>query len=323
MPAPTIAISRAIFDDQLAALKSDFAVKDNQIDTPLGAALASHAGKAQGLLATASDPINAALLAACPSLKIISNIAVGYNNIDVAAATERGIMITNTPGVLTETTADMAWALLMATARHVPQSERWLRDGKWDKWALQQWLGKDVHGATLGIVGMGRIGAAVGRRAAGFGMHIVYHNRTESLEAKVLNARWLSLDDLLKTADFVVLVLPYSKDTHHIIGARELALMKPDAMLINIARGGIVDDAALVEALQNKRIGGAGLDVFEAEPALDKRFLSLDNAVLTPHIGSASLNTRRAMAALAIKNLRAGLAGEIPPNLVNPQVLNK
>jgi glyoxylate reductase len=319
----SVAISRAIFDDQLAALRAKFAVADNQADTPLGAALAGHLGNAQGALVTAADPINVAMLAACPQLKIISTIAVGYNNIDVAAATARGIMITNTPGVLTETTADMAWTLLMACARHVPQSERWLREGKWDKWALQQWLGKDVHGATLGIVGMGRIGAAIGRRASGFGMHIVYHNRTESLEAKVLNARWLSLDDLLKTADFVVLVLPYSKDTHHIIGARELALMKPDAMLINIARGGIVNDAALIDALQNKRIGGAGLDVFENEPALDKRFLSLENAVLTPHIGSASLATRRAMADLAIKNLSAGLAGQVPPNLVNPQVLNK
>jgi glyoxylate reductase len=323
MHAPPIAISRAIFDDQLAQLQEHFQVVHNQADTPLGAALAKHAGGAQALLATAADPIDAALMDGCPGLKIIANIAVGYNNIDVAAASARGIMVTNTPGVLTETTADMAFALLMACARHVPQSERWLREGKWEKWALQQWLGKDVHGATLGIVGMGRIGAAVGRRASGFGMHLAYHNRTESLEAKVLNARWLSLDDLLKAADFVVLVLPYSKETHHFIGARELALMKRDAILVNIARGGIVDDAALVEALQQKRIGGAGLDVFENEPAFDRRFLALDNAVLTPHIGSASAATRRAMAALAIRNLRAGLAGEVPPNLVNPQVLQK
>jgi glyoxylate/hydroxypyruvate/2-ketogluconate reductase len=318
-----IAVTRAIFEDQLASLKMQFAVLDNQADQPLGAALAQHAQAALGLLSTAADPINATLLDAWPQLKIISNIAVGYNNIDLAAATARGIMVTNTPGVLTETTADMAWALLMATARHVPQSEAWLRQGKWDKWALQQWLGKDVHGATLGIVGMGRIGAAIGRRASGFGMHIVYHNRSESLEAKLLNARWLGLDDLLKTADFVVLVLPYSKDTHHIIGARELALMKRDAILINIARGGIVDDAALIDALANQRIGGAGLDVFENEPAFDKRFLDLPNAVLTPHIGSASGATRRAMADLAIKNLSAGLAGQIPPNLVNPEVLKQ
>jgi glyoxylate/hydroxypyruvate/2-ketogluconate reductase len=318
-----IAISRAIFDDQAAALAKRYQVASNQADTPLGPALAVHAKGAQGLLATAADPINAALLDACPELKIIANIAVGYNNIDLAAATTRGIMITNTPGVLTETTADMAWALLMATARNVPQSERWLRAGQWDKWALQQWLGKDVHGATLGIVGMGRIGAAIGRRASGFGMHIVYHNRTESLEAKLLNARRLALDELLKTADFVILVLPYSKDTHHIIGARELGLMKRDAMLINIARGGIVDDAALIDALANKQIAAAGLDVFENEPAFDKRFLDLPNVVMTPHIGSASAATRRAMADLAIKNLSAGLAGEVPPNLVNPEVLKK
>lgn len=322
-----IAISRAIFDDQVQALHAQYTVHANQADEGLGARLAQHAHDAHGLLATSADLINAELIAACPQLKVISNIAVGYNNIDLAAATARGIYVTNTPDVLTETTADMGWALLMAAARHLPQSERWLRQGQWDKWALQQWLGKDVHGATLGIIGMGRIGSAVARRAQGFGMRISYYNRTpltaQAADGQALVAQWLSLDNLLKTADFIMLVLPYSKTTHHLIGARELALMKPDAMLINISRGGIVDDAALLEALAAGRIAGAALDVFENEPYFDKRFLDLPNIVMTPHIGSATHNTRRGMADLAIKNLLAGLNGQTPPNVVNLDVLNK
>jgi glyoxylate/hydroxypyruvate/2-ketogluconate reductase len=320
---PLIAISRAIFEDQLSALRAHYTVHDNQADEVLGAQLAAHAQHAQGLLATSADPISAELMAACPHLKVISNIAVGYNNIDVAAATARGIYVTNTPDVLTQTTADMGWALLMAVARHLPQSERWLRQGQWDKWALQQWLGKDVHGATLGIIGMGRIGSAVARRAQGFGMQVLYHNRTQSADAQALGAQWLSMDNLLQKADFVMLVLPYSKATHHLIGARELALMKPDAMLINISRGGIVDDAALIEALAAQRIAGAALDVFENEPYFDKRLLDAPNVVMTPHIGSATHTTRRAMAQLAINNLTTALGGKIPPNLVNPDVLKR
>jgi glyoxylate/hydroxypyruvate/2-ketogluconate reductase len=321
MPTYTVAISRAIFEDQVAALREHFTVHANQEDRVLGPALAAHANDAHGLLATSADPINAELIAACPQLKVISNIAVGYNNIDLAAATARGIYVTNTPDVLTETTADMGWALLMAVARHLPQSERWLRAGQWDKWALAQWLGKDVYGATLGIIGMGRIGSAVARRAQGFGMHVVYHNRNPSQEAQALGAQWLSLDNLLKTADFVMLVLPYSKATHHLIGARELGLMQRDAILVNISRGGIVDDAALIDALAAQQIAAAGLDVFDNEPNFDKRFLDLPNVVMTPHIGSATHTTRRAMADLAIKNLTLALAGQTPPNLVNTDVL--
>ncbi len=317
-----ISITRRIFDDQLAALNTTFSVTSNQPDQLFAApALAAHLQAAQGALVCVTERIDAALLDACPKLKVVSQIAVGFNNIDVDACTARGVMVTNTPGVLTETTADTAWALLMATARKIPASEQWLRQGAWTHWALDQWLGKDVHGATLGIVGMGRIGSAIARRARGFGMQISYFNRSPAGNETELGATRLELDALLGQSDFVVLVVPYSEATHHLIGARELALMKPDAILINIARGGVVDDAALIDELQAKRIGGAGLDVFENEPQFDKRFLHLDNTVLTPHIGSGSLATRRAMSQLAIDNLRAAMAGQVPPNLVNPQVL--
>ncbi len=317
-----IALTRAVFDDQITTLSQQFALRSNQGDEPLApAALKEQVAGATALIPTVADRIDAAVLDAAPALRVVSNIGVGTNNIDIAACTARGIVVTNTPGVLTETTADMAWALLMAAARHVPQSERWLREGRWDRWALQQWLGKDVHGATLGIVGMGTIGSAVARRARGFGMKIVYTNRSRAANEAEIGASYLALDELLAVSDFIVLVVPYSPATHHLIGAAQLAKMKRDAILINIARGGVVDDAALIEALANNRIGGAALDVFENEPKFDRRFLDLPNVVLTPHIGSASLATRRAMAQLAIDNCTAVLRGERAPNIVNPDVL--
>jgi lactate dehydrogenase-like 2-hydroxyacid dehydrogenase len=319
---PLIALTRAVFDDQITTLSRQYPLRSNQGDEPLApAALHAQVAGATALIPTVADRIDAAVLDAAPGLKVVSNIGVGTNNIDIAACTARGIVVTNTPGVLTETTADMAWALLMAAARHVPQSERWLREGRWDRWALQQWLGKDVHGATLGIVGMGTIGSAVARRARGFGMKIVYTNRSRAANEAEIGAAFMPLDELLAASDFIVLVVPYSPATHHLIGAAQLAKMKRDAVLINIARGGVVDDAALVEALAAQRIGGAALDVFENEPKFDRRFLDLPNVVLTPHIGSASLATRRAMAQLAIDNCTAVLRGERAPNMVNPDVL--
>ena len=251
-------------------------------------------------------------------------MAVGYNNVDVAAATAAGIVVTNTPDVLNETTADFGWALLMATARRVTESEHHLRAGKWEKWTYDGFLGADVHGATLGVIGMGRIGQAIARRSMGFDMKVVYHNRsrlTPELEARANNAQYLSREELLRTADHVVLVLPYSAAVHHFIGANELALMKPGATLVNIARGGIVDDAALIAALKQGQIAAAGLDVFENEPAFNPAFLSLENVVLTPHIASASAPTRRAMANCAATNLIAALSGQTPPNLLNPQAV--
>jgi lactate dehydrogenase-like 2-hydroxyacid dehydrogenase len=232
-------------------------------------------------------------------------------------------MATNTPGVLDDTTADLAWALLMATARRLPAAERWLRNGEWKGWQFIQWLGSDVHHATLGILGMGRIGQTVARRALGFDMKVLYHNRTPLAadQAAAIRATWVDKETLLRESDFLVLLLPYSPATHHCIGAAELALMKPTAHLINVARGGIVDDEALISALRQRRLSGAGLDVFEGEPKFNPGFLELDNVALTPHIGSSSRATRMAMAMTAADNLIAALSGTRPPNLLNPEVL--
>jgi lactate dehydrogenase-like 2-hydroxyacid dehydrogenase len=251
----------------------------------------------------------------------VANIAVGYNNIDLAACTARGVMATNTPGVLDDSTADLAWALILGTARRLTELERRVRAGEWTGWRLKQWLGIDVHHATLGIFGMGRIGQAIARRAAGFEMKVLYNNRSRvaaALEQR-LNATYVSKDELLKQSDFVVLQVPYSPATHHMIGARELKLMKPTAILINSTRGGVVDDAALIAALKSGVIRAAGLDVFENEPRLNLEFLRLDNVVLMPHIGSSTEATRRAMAMTAARNLVAALTGGKPPNLLNPE----
>jgi glyoxylate/hydroxypyruvate/2-ketogluconate reductase len=269
-----------------------------------------------------SDRIEAPILAAAPGLKAVCNVAVGYNNFDLAAITAAGVMATNTPGVLNDTTADTAWALLLASGRRIVAADKWVRNSGWKGWKFHdEWYGNDIHHATLGILGMGRIGQAVARRAAGFEMRVIYHNRSQLPpdQAQACNATWVSKDVLLREADFLVLLLPYTPETHHVIGAAEIAQMKPTAHLVNIARGGIVDDGALIEALQSRRIAGAGLDVFENEPALDPRFFELDNVVLTPHIGSSTRATRLAMAMLAADNLIAALGGQRPPNLLNPE----
>jgi len=322
---PKILVARAIFPEVLEYLSLHFEVEANQDDQPWSTAeLRARLQGKQGLFSTAGEIIAADLIKACPHLQVIANMAVGYNNIDLDAATRAGIIVTNTPDVLNETTADFAWALLMAAARRVGESERWLRAGQWARWRHDAFLGTDLHGATLGILGMGRIGQAIARRALGFDMQVLYHNRTRlpaTLEAAANHAQYVEKDALLRRADHLLLVLPYSAATHHAIGAAELALMKPTATLVNIARGGIVDDAALIMALRERRIAAAGLDVFENEPAFHPDFLALENVVLTPHIGSASGSTRRAMAACAADNLIAGLAGQVPVNLLNPQVL--
>ena len=323
---PRILVSRANFPEVLESLRGDFDVEDNQADVVLAPeALRARLADKDGALITGFDRIDGALLDACPRLRAVCNVAVGHNNIDVAACTARGVVATNTPEVLNDTTADLGFALLMAAARRVTESERWLRAGHWRKWQVDQFLGQDIHDATLGIVGMGRIGQALARRGRGFDMTILYNNRSRvppEVE-QALGARRVDLHDLLRASDFVCLVLPYTRDTHHLIGERELALMKPTAVLVNIARGGIVDDAALVAALKSRRIAGAGLDVFEGEPVLHSGFLELDNVALTPHIGSASRATRLAMGMTAMANLRAALAGERPPNLLNPDAWEK
>jgi lactate dehydrogenase-like 2-hydroxyacid dehydrogenase len=322
---PRILVAREVFPDVLEYLRVHFEVDENQADAVLGVdGLKARLADKAGALTTIADPLTAEVLAAAPGLKAVCNIAVGYNNIDLAACTRAGVMATNTPGVLDDTTADLAWALLMASARRVASAERWLRDGRWQGWQFIQWLGSDVHHATLGILGMGRIGRAVARRASGFDMRVLYHNRSRldaALEADC-RATWVDKQTLLREVDYLVLLLPYSAASHHVIGAAELTLMKPTAHLINVARGGIVDDAALVAALRDGRLGGAALDVFEGEPAVHPGLLELDNVVLTPHIGSSTRATRLAMALMAADNLIAALSGQRPANLLNPEVLS-
>jgi lactate dehydrogenase-like 2-hydroxyacid dehydrogenase len=318
---PKIVISRRIFPALVDALRGRYEVTDNQADVSLAAEqLAAQLADADGALITAGEKVDATLLARCPRLQVVSNIAVGYNNIDLSACTAAGVAATNTPDVLNEATADHAWALLLAAARRIGESERWLRAGHWQRWEFEMLMGAELHRTTLGIVGMGRIGRAIARRGRGFDMRVVYHNRTRLPAAQEEGATWMALDEVLRTADHLVLVVPYSQATHHLIGASELALMKPTAVLVNIARGGVVDDAALIDALEHGRLAAAGLDVFENEPQLNPGFLGLENAVLTPHIASSTRATRNAMAQLAIDNLDAVLAGRRPAALLNPQV---
>lgn len=316
-----ILVTREVFPEVLDYLAAHFDVTSNQADVIMSPAqLAEMLADKDGAVITLSERIDAALLARCPRLKAVCNIAVGYNNIDLEACTAHGVMATNTPGVLDETTADFTWALILATARRVVESGAALRAGQWHGWKLKQFLGLDVHGATLGILGMGRIGQAVARRAQGFGMRVLYHNRNRldaAIEASC-RATYVSKEELLREADIVTLNVPYTPATHHLIDAPELALMKPQAILINVARGGVVNDAALIAALREGRIAGAGLDVFENEPALHPGFLELENVVLTPHIASASTATRMRMAMLAAENLVAALTTGRPPNLLNP-----
>jgi glyoxylate reductase len=267
---------------------------------------------ANGILPTVTEKMDAEVMdAAGDGLKVIANMAVGYDNIDVEAATQRGIVVTNTPEVLTETTADTALLLLLAAARRLGEAERFLRAGKWDAWGPKQLLGPDVWGKKLGLVGLGRIGHAVARRTSGFQMEVLYYDqyRNEAAERE-LGARYLELDDLLRESDFVSVHTPLTPETRHLISERELGLMQPTSVLVNASRGPVVDEAALAEALENERIFAAGLDVYEEEPEVHPRLLELENVVLAPHIGSASIETRDKMATLAAENLRAVLSGE-------------
>ncbi|SFU35097.1 gluconate 2-dehydrogenase [Polaromonas sp. YR568] len=325
MKKPKILVARAVFPEVIARLEQHFEVESNQSDETWSKAQLTERLKGKdGAFTTGGDRIDAEVLAACPGLKICANMAVGYNNFDIDAMTAAGVLATNAPDVLTETTADFGFALLMATARRVTESEHYLRAGKWTKWSYDMFAGSDIHGATLGILGMGRIGQGIAKRGAhGFGMKVIYHNRSRldaALEAEC-KASYVGKEELLKTADHLVLVLPYSPASHHTIGAAELALMKPTANLINIARGGIVDDAALAAALRDKRIAAAGLDVFEGEPKVHSDLLTVPNVVLTPHIASATIPTRLAMASLAADNLIAFFGGKKPLTPLNAAVL--
>ena len=324
MQKPRILVARAIFPEALAKLEESFEVRSNQEDRIFSPEeLQKELSGVVGALVAGSERIDANSLARAKDLKVVANISVGYNNFDIPAITAAGVMATNTPDVLTDTTADFGFALLMATARRITESEHWVRAGHWDKWSIvNNPLGMDLHHSTIGIIGMGRIGQGIAKRALGFGMNVIYHNRSHLSDAdeKACGAKYVSKEELLRTADHVVLVLPYSAESHHTIGAKEIALMKPTATLINIARGGIVDDAALAQALRDKKIFAAGLDVFEGEPKVHPELLKLSNVVLAPHIASATEKTRRAMVDLAVDNLRAALDGKKPPSLINAEV---
>ena len=272
------------------------------------------------LLCNILDRVDGELLDACPGLKVVANFGVGFNNINVAEATARKIPVTNTPGVLTDATADMAFALLLAVARRLGEGERMVRAQKWPGWQPLQLLGADVSGATLGIVGFGRIGQAVARRARAFGMRVIYWNRSAATGDLVSDATRASLEEVLRQSDFISLHVAYTSETHHMLGAPQIALMKPTVFIINTARGAVIDETALVRALQAKQIAGAGLDVFEREPQLTPGLAELENVVLAPHLGSATIGTRTKMGMIAMKNLLAVCAGQRPPNCVNPEV---
>ena len=321
---PRVFVSRRLVGDGVSRLEAELDVElwpgD---DPPPPEVLRAEAAKSAGILVNIADRIDAGVLQAAPGLRIVSQMAVGYDNIDVVAATARDVLVTNTPGVLTDATADMAFALLLAQARRLPEGEKAIRAGQWGDWKPWFLLGRDLTGKTLGIVGLGAIGTAMARRAKGFGMRIVYYSRRRKPEAEAdLGVEWRELTELLAEADYVSLHMALNEATRAMIGAAELARMKRDAVLINTARGGVVDQVALLRALREGTIGGAGLDVFETEPLLaDDPLLSLDNVVVAPHLGSATVETRTRMSDLAVENLLAYFRGERPPSCVNREVL--
>lgn len=325
MSRPQVYITRQIPEAavKIIAEACDYRIWTSEPEPVPSEVLAREIADVDGVLTMLTEKWDAPRLARAPKLKVIAQMAVGYDNINVPDCTARGVLVTNTPGVLNETTADLAFALLMATARRIPESERYLKSGQWKAWSPMGLLGQDVHHATLGIVGLGRIGKAVARRSKGFDMKILYSNRRRDEAAEQeLGASYCSLDDLLRQSDFVLILVPLSAETRGLIGARELALMKPTACLINVARGGIVDEAALYDALQRSQLWAAGLDVWGKEPVnTDHPLLTLDSVVALPHIGSSSIATRTRMATLAAQNLVAALTGGKPPSPVNPQVL--
>lgn len=323
-PKPHVFVSRRLIGEGVSRLEAEAEVElwpgD---DPPPPDLLREAAGRSDGLLVNIADRVDTHLLEAAPVLRIVSQMAVGYDNIDVAAATRGGVLVTNTPGVLTDTTADMAFALLLAKARRLPEGERAMRRSEWGEWKPWFMLGHDLTGKTLGIVGLGAIGAAVARRAAGFGMRLVYNSRHRKPDAETaLGVEWRELPALLAESDYVSLHMALNDETRGMIGAAELTLMKPEAVLINTARGGVVDQAALVQALRDGVIGGAGLDVFETEPLPSSDpLMEFDNVVVAPHLGSATVETRTRMSDMAVDNLLAFFRGERPASCVNAEVL--
>jgi glyoxylate reductase len=323
---PKVLVTRTIQEKPLALLKEHAEVVVNPHDRSmtLDEIIAELPGKA-AMMAMGGDPVNEKLLSAGRDLKIVANNAVGFNNMDVEAATRLKIALSNTPDVLTDTTADLAFAIMMAVARRICEAERYVRAGKWVGWHPNLLLASDIHGKTLGVVGLGRIGAAMAKRALGFNMKIVYNDirKVESGLVDMLRAQFLSLKDLLANSDFVTLHVPLTPETRHLIGREQLPWMKKTAFLINASRGPVVDEKALVEALQKGQIAGAGLDVFEWEPKVSPELMAMENVVMVPHIGSATFATREAMSLTAAKNIIAALKGETPPNILNPEIYKK
>jgi len=307
----------------IVAAACDYTIWDSEDQPTPRDVLMPEATNADGVLAMLADRIDVEFLTAAPRRRVVANMAVGYDNADVPAMTQRSLLLTNTPGVLTETTADRAWALVMAAGRRIVKGQNLIEAGQWKSWSPMFMVGQDIYGTTLGVVGAGRIGSAVVRRAAGFKMRVLYHNRRPSAELEAqTGAQYRALDDLLREADFVVVLVPLTSETRGMFGAREFALMKPTAVFVNVARGPIVKELELVAALQQGRPGAAGLDVFENEPiGADHPLLALPNVTAVPHIGSASVATRTRMATTAATNLVAALTGQPVPNPVNPGVL--
>ncbi len=323
---PAILVTKRIYPEAIDYLKQHAEVEYVDTDDGLNAEdLASHIRGKQGVVSQLTDKFSAEVIDRLEGIRVIANVAVGYDNIDVPAATRRGIQVTNTPDVLTDTTADFAFALLMAAARRVVEGHHYVHSGQWTKWRIDLLVGQDVHHRTLGIFGMGRIGQAVARRAGGFSMRVLYHDAQRAPEQveRDLRLEFTTAEELLRQSDFVTLHVPLMPETRHMIGAEQLRMMKRTAILVNTSRGPVVDEAALAEALGQHVIGGAGIDVFEREPHVHPGLLKLENAVLAPHIASASVDTRRRMSTLAAENAIAALEGRRPPNLLNPEVWDK
>jgi D-3-phosphoglycerate dehydrogenase len=317
---PSVLVTKRIYIEGVELLRKHFDVDYEATDDGLPREeLIRRARGKQAIVSHLTDKLDGPMLDSLDGLRVIANVAVGFDNIDIAAATRRGILVTNTPGVLTETTADLAFALLMSAARRIVEADKFLHSGLWKCWTIDLMAGQDIYDRTLGIFGMGRIGQAVARRGRGFSMRVLYHDRVRASEEleRELSLEYVGPDRLLRESDFVSLHVPLTAETRGLIGRRELELMKPNAILINTARGPVVDEAALAEALREKRIAAAGLDVFEREPQVNPLLLKLDNVVLTPHIASASVATRRRMSVMAAEDVVAALAGQRPPHLVN------
>ena len=323
---PKVLVTRKVFDETLILLSKHFDVESNQRDVPfIPTQLVKRLQGKAGAVTLLTDIIDERVLTQSPDLKIVCNLAVGFNNIDLKACTRRGVMVTNTPGVLDDTTADFTWCLLLAAARRVVEGDKFLRAGKWKGWVFTYFMGHDVHRKTLGIVGLGRIGKGVARRAKGFDMRVIYHDpaRVDEATERELGVMYVDKRTLLRESDFVSLHVPLNPETTHYISHGEFALMKKTAILINASRGPVVDEKALVKALKEGKIAGAGLDVYEREPKVERGLIGLKNVVLAPHIASSSYETRMKMATMAAQNCIAGLTGQRPSNLLNPEVLGR